>query len=278
MANFEYGYYTRKKRIPLVSGILRPSITITANSIMESALVGSTIGTLSVVGGTGTYTFTKINDPDSKFSLSGNNLILANSLNYETASIHLVAISATNGVNTPVIQTFSVLVGNVFEGPTLTPLILPSEVSEGTTIPIYGATPGSTITGTLPTGWSLNSAARTVTVGLVASNQSWSLTEALTDSINTNRVSTGTVNIVADAGAILYRNTDGTTIVYTLGTPWTLGATRLESGLVSVTGTGKFRYSNNDGTTWTEGTAPTSIDEPLDIILESIGSGSTAGG
>ena len=48
-----------------------PTIVISASSIAENAVVGSTVGVLSVVNGTGTWTFTKTADPDAKFVLAG---------------------------------------------------------------------------------------------------------------------------------------------------------------------------------------------------------------
>jgi hypothetical protein len=59
-----------------------PRLVISASSVLESALTGSTVGVLSVVNGSGTYTFTKTADPDSKFAVSGSNLNLAAGLDF----------------------------------------------------------------------------------------------------------------------------------------------------------------------------------------------------
>jgi hypothetical protein len=96
-----------------------PRLVISASSVLESALTGSTVGVLSVVNGSGTYTFTKTADPDSKFAVSGSNLNLAAGLDYEAAQSHSVTISASNGVDAPIVQTFVIGVVNVDENPPL---------------------------------------------------------------------------------------------------------------------------------------------------------------
>lgn len=87
-----------------------PVILLTASSISEAAVSGSTVGVLSVANGTGTYTFTETADPDSKFAVSGANLNTAAALDFATASSHSVTISATNGVDDPIVRTFTITV------------------------------------------------------------------------------------------------------------------------------------------------------------------------
>lgn len=194
-----------------------PQILLSASSIAENAVVGSTVGVLSVVNGTGTWTFTKTADPDSKFVLAGtggSNLNTAAALNFETAQSHSVTIQATNGTET-ISRTFAIGVTNVFEQPSLNALSVPASVSRGTTINITGATSGSTITGTMPTGWTLNGAARTIAIAADAptGSQSWSLTETLADSANSPRVSSGSSDVSAVAplpGPIVATGTDYT--------------------------------------------------------------------
>lgn len=180
-----------------------PQILLSAASIAENAATGSTVGVLSVVGGTGTWTFTKTADPDAKFVLAGtggSNLNTAAALDYETKNSHSVTIQATNGTDT-INRTFAIGVTNVFEAATLGALSVPSSVSRGTTVNITGATSGSTITGTMPTGWTLNGGARTITIAADAptGSQSWSLTETLADSSNSPRVSSGSSTVSATA-------------------------------------------------------------------------------
>ena len=95
-----------------------PTIVISASSIAENAVVGSTVGVLSVVNGTGTWTFTKTADPDAKFVLAGTggaNLNTAAGFDFETAQSHSVTIEATNGTET-ISRTFSIGVLDVAEG------------------------------------------------------------------------------------------------------------------------------------------------------------------
>jgi len=96
-----------------------PTIQLSASSILESALSGSTVGVLSVSDGTGVYTFTKTADPDAKFAVSGSNLNTSAALDYETATSHSVTIQASNGVDAAISRTFTISVTDVVEGGTL---------------------------------------------------------------------------------------------------------------------------------------------------------------
>lgn len=96
-------------------GASGPRIAISSTSVSESAPNPTTIGTLSVVNGSGVYTFTKTADPDAKFAVSGSNLNTAAALDYETATFHSVTIQADNGVDTPLSRTFTINVTNVLE-------------------------------------------------------------------------------------------------------------------------------------------------------------------
>jgi len=178
-----------------------PTLQLTASSILESATSGSTVGVLSVANGSGSYTFTKTADPDAKFAISGSNLNTAAALDYEAAQSHSVTISADNGVDAPVVRAFTINVTNVFEQPSLSALTIPSTITTGTTINITGATSGSTITGTVPSGWTINSGARTIDVssGAATGSQSWSLVETLADSANSPRTSSGSATVSASS-------------------------------------------------------------------------------
>lgn len=194
-----YGYRHDYSLGPQRRGASGPRIAITASSILESAVSGSTVGVLSVVGGEGTYTFTKTADPDAKFAVSGSNLNTAAALDFETAQAHSVTVQADNGVDAPITRTFTISVLNVFEAADLNALSVPADVSRGSTVNITGATSGSTITGTMPTGWTLDGAARTINIDVDAptGSQSWSLTETLADSTNSPRVSAGSSEVSA---------------------------------------------------------------------------------
>jgi hypothetical protein len=88
-------------------------ILLSSIAIAENASVGDTIGTLSVIRGSGSYTFTITADPDSKFSITGSALKVGAALNYETKTSHLVTVQASNGVDTPISRVFTILVLDV---------------------------------------------------------------------------------------------------------------------------------------------------------------------
>lgn len=188
-------------------GASGPSISLTATSILESAVSGSTVGVLSVVGGTGVYTFTKTADPDAKFTVSGSNLNTAAALNYEAATSHSVTIEANNGAGSIVTRAITISVTNVFEASNLSALSLDAvtaTVGVSATINIVGATSGSTITGTVPDGMTLNSGARTITgAPTTASVYNFTLTETLADSSNSPRSTSVTIT-VNEAGGFSY--------------------------------------------------------------------------
>jgi hypothetical protein len=92
-------------------------IELSDRSIDEDALVNDVVGVLSVVGGTGVYTFTITADPDNKFAIANDDeLQIDQTLDYETATTHAVSISADNGAGSVVLGSFTVLVVNVAEG------------------------------------------------------------------------------------------------------------------------------------------------------------------
>lgn len=88
-----------------------------SGSLPENSAQGTTWGTLSVAGGTGTYTFTlldtgggvaQLNAVDSSILEAG-----ATSTDYETATNHLIQVSADNGVDPAVVRWVSANVSNV---------------------------------------------------------------------------------------------------------------------------------------------------------------------
>jgi hypothetical protein len=95
-------------------------ILVSNTSVLESATVGTTVGTLSVAGGSGTYVFTLTNTAGGKFTTAGTNgvnLNTAAALDYETATSHTITVSATNG-GTPITRTVVIAVLNVVEDTT----------------------------------------------------------------------------------------------------------------------------------------------------------------
>jgi hypothetical protein len=97
-----------------------PAVVLSTPTVVESATIGTTVGVLSVQGGTGTYTFTLTDSAGGKFTTAGtngSNLNTAAALDYETATWHLVTVSATNGVDT-IVQPVAITVTNVVEDTT----------------------------------------------------------------------------------------------------------------------------------------------------------------
>lgn len=99
-------------------GTIAASVMLDSASVAEDANVGDLVGNLSVVGGSGSYTFSITADPDSKFQLDGGDdsiLEVGGALDYETATSHTVTIEADNGVDDPISRQFTIQVTNVVE-------------------------------------------------------------------------------------------------------------------------------------------------------------------
>lgn len=69
-------------------------IRLSASVISDAVSSGTTVGTLSVIRGTGTYVYTLTSNPGSKFAISGSSLNTAASL---TAGSYPITIHADNG-------------------------------------------------------------------------------------------------------------------------------------------------------------------------------------
>lgn len=110
------------------AGSLDPELELSATAIDEGATTGRVVGALSVSNGSGPYTYSITADPDSKFAISGSNLVTSAALDYETKTSHNVTVEADNGVDDPVSQAFVIQVNNVIEG-TLAPTTAAFETS-----------------------------------------------------------------------------------------------------------------------------------------------------
>lgn len=104
------------QRLRGVPGVGVPRIVLSDRTVAEDASVNDVIGVLSVANGSGSYTFTKTADPDSKFNINAANLRVDAALDYETATSHLVTIEADNGVDDPISRQFTITVTDVAEG------------------------------------------------------------------------------------------------------------------------------------------------------------------
>lgn len=185
-----------------------PTIVISASSIAENAVVGSTVGVLSVVNGTGTWTFTKTADPDAKFALAGTggaNLNTAAGLDFEAAQSHSVTIQATNGTET-ISRTFAIGVTNVFEQPSLNALTgtftLAENSAQGTSAgTLSGRTAGSTLALIDNAGGRVQLSGTTIQAGPTAldfeaaTSHSFTVRETLADSANSPRDTTLTLTV-----------------------------------------------------------------------------------
>jgi len=185
---------------PAFSGASGPAISITSATIAEDSSIADVIGILSVINGSGTYTFTITADPDSKFQIANDDeLQVAASLDYETDTSHSVTIEADNGVDDPITRIFTVLVSNVFEAASLGALTLDASTieeasAEDTVIgAIVGATSGSTITMTDTAGGRFKISGGNVVAGATATDydistsHSITIRETLADSANSPR-------------------------------------------------------------------------------------------
>ncbi len=88
-------------------------VVISNSSQTEGTAIGTAIGTVSVVGGTGVYTFSKTADPDSAFTLTGSTLKNAIVFNYEAQSSYSVTIQADGGTPTTVANPIAISVIDV---------------------------------------------------------------------------------------------------------------------------------------------------------------------
>lgn len=86
-------------------------VSLSVTSVLETALVGSVVATISA-NGNPAPTFSEIADPDAKFTVSGNQLLLGAAVDYETKTSHAVTIRATNASGTKD-QAFTITVLNV---------------------------------------------------------------------------------------------------------------------------------------------------------------------
>jgi hypothetical protein len=104
-------YFARKRRRARLN--TGPVIVLSNRSIAEDAGVGDTVGTLSVTGGSGTYTFTLTGDAGGKFALDGDDVEVADALDYDVATFHTIEVEADNGVDPVIVQTIRINVLNI---------------------------------------------------------------------------------------------------------------------------------------------------------------------
>lgn len=84
-----------------------PVLSLSAATALDSATIGTVIGTLTVTGGTGAYTFTLTSNPGGLFSITTNQLKVAAAL---TAGSDPITIKADNGAGSVVTRAFLITV------------------------------------------------------------------------------------------------------------------------------------------------------------------------
>jgi hypothetical protein len=118
-------------------------ILVSNTTVLDTATIGSNVGTLSVAGGTGTYTFTLTSNPGSLFATAGTNGVNLNVAAALTAGIKPITVQAAGGVPTPISRTINITVN---QSPTL---------PVNTVAPVIAGTPqeGQTLTVTNNGTW-----------------------------------------------------------------------------------------------------------------------------
>jgi hypothetical protein len=102
---------------------LVPYISLSNDEMLETITIGTVIGELSVVDGTGVYTFTIVSDPDNLFTIDGGDSNKTGLVDYETKTFHQVTVRADNGAGSILEQMLTIFVMNVAD--TTPPVIYP---------------------------------------------------------------------------------------------------------------------------------------------------------
>lgn len=86
-----------------------PVLRLSSNTALDSASVGTVIGTLSVTGGTGSYTFSLTSNPGGLFSITTNQLKVASAL---SAGSDPIIIKADNGAGSVILLPVTIVVSS----------------------------------------------------------------------------------------------------------------------------------------------------------------------
>lgn len=100
---------------PAGGGVAAASIHLGGLTVPEDASIGDLVGALSVLNGSGSYTFTLTDDAGGKFAIDVANLEVAGALDYETATSHDIVVRADNGVDPAIDMPYTISVTNVLE-------------------------------------------------------------------------------------------------------------------------------------------------------------------
>lgn len=122
------------ERTPLVNSITLSELTLSSTSVSESASVGATVGNLENVTEGSTLSLT--DDAEGLFEISGESIVTAAALDYETAQSHDITVRETlsGASNTPNDTTFTITVTDVVEGsdtiaPVISDLVIADDVA-----------------------------------------------------------------------------------------------------------------------------------------------------
>jgi hypothetical protein len=87
---------------------------LSASSFPANSSIGTVIGTFSVPGGVGTYTFSFTSNPGSLFSITSNQLKVANAA--IGVGTYPVTVKADNGAGSVITTTFSLTATGTLSG------------------------------------------------------------------------------------------------------------------------------------------------------------------
>jgi hypothetical protein len=116
------------------------TISLSNSTVVSSAAIGSLVGTLSVVGGSGTYIYSLTSNPGGLFAIVGSALNVAASL---SAGSKPITISASNGVDPAILNTFTVTVTAAVVAPSGSVSITGSTVVLSTLTAVTGTWAGT---------------------------------------------------------------------------------------------------------------------------------------
>ncbi len=180
------------------------AISLSANSVAESAATGTTVATLSTTdpdtSDTQTYTLVSgTGDADNtSFTISGNSLRTATALNFENKSSYTVRIRSTDAAGLFIEQAFTISVTNSNEAPTAITLDnndVDENATTGTLVGTFSTTDpdvGDGQTYTLVTGTgSTDNAAFTISGNTLRTSATFSTTPKPTYSIRVRSTDNG---------------------------------------------------------------------------------------
>lgn len=87
------------------AGTSGPTLVLSGSTITDAAVAGDIIGTLGVLGGVGTYTFTFNSNPGTLFKIVGNLLEANGAL---VVGVDPISVHADNGAGSTANQVFAI--------------------------------------------------------------------------------------------------------------------------------------------------------------------------